>query len=158
MSINSTNVKIFPWARSTGTGVLMYEDNIANLVRQITDNNFIIEGTITNGSITSDCLKLNINGYYIELKSTQTVGENAFVSISVDSSSDIPELNGQSGENTPIDIYNADDDEIVSLRNNKCYLQITDRAGNLYENSRMKFNATSFIDIDGQHPIYVSGS
>lgn len=74
MYIQSTNIDIFPMAKSRDgislTNRLFYEQNIANLIRQVVDKEgFIISGGELNGTELSTDLIFNIYGYWVCIKS-----------------------------------------------------------------------------------------
>ena len=72
MYLNSTNIKVFPLAknRDTDPGARhMYESNIANIIRQLIDNEgYIIKATeltLENGCFNLTGLEFNLHGYYV---------------------------------------------------------------------------------------------
>lgn len=79
-NIISENIKVFPVSTnrlSDTTSRLLYEHNIANIIRQLSDakNGFIIAGPdvfSTEQSLGTD-LELCIYGYYIKILSTATI-------------------------------------------------------------------------------------
>lgn len=110
MKINSDRIKLFPISKPRSndpTSRLFYEDNIANMLRQIVgENGFVINApkqlTLRNGYYVNaqEDLEFNIYGYYVNIKAdTNLIESNGikdyiYAQIIIDNSS-IPEIKGQ---------------------------------------------------------------
>lgn len=165
-NINEIKITIFPWSKVTGTASLLYEQNIANIIRQLTDvDSFVISGDIKNFAVTDDApLKLNIYGYYIEIPSgtnlknfmSSSDGDDIYINLHLtNTNDDVPqEINGQLLSEAIT--FTSSPDKSTGTHT----LQLT--SGQLTSEqfpsqippySRKKFNTTSLgvMYIDGSH-------
>ena len=138
MKINSDRIKLFPISKPRSndpTSRLFYEDNIANMLRQIVGKNgFIInapkELTLRNGYYVNDKedLEFNIYGYYVNIKAgTNLIEANGikdyiYAQIIIDNSS-IPEIKGQdnAGNYEGLEIISRDikiEDDKTNVKDN----------------------------------------
>ena len=72
MNINSTNIKVFPFAKFRQTSDLgsrlFYEMNVSRLIDQLIDvQGFIVSGKVDLSGIVTETLGFNIKGYYFEI-------------------------------------------------------------------------------------------
>ena len=74
--LNSSKIKVFPFAKlRQGTNVdtsnrLFYEYNIADITRNISDNDsFIVSGTVNSSGVTTNELRIVISGYEFVISS-----------------------------------------------------------------------------------------
>ena len=79
--IQSSQINIFPCSKARfhdRQSNLFYEQNISNIVRQVTDvDSYIISGEINSNCTVIEKLKLSLYGYYIEIEEdTQLVESN----------------------------------------------------------------------------------
>jgi hypothetical protein len=168
--IESSNIVVFPCSKHRtqhdASSKLFYEQNITNLVRQVTDYpSYIISGTVdTRTGLVTETLKLTLFGYYVELKEGTTLVNdnstpNVYVKVNL-SSNDPKELFGQDnveGEFTAIEILGgtSNPDPLYCLHLLHNYGSSEDE-WKLVEDSYLKFNTTSIRDlkeIDGKHNI-----
>lgn len=163
--IESNNIDIFPCSINRTTdrkSKLFYEENISNLVRQVTDyHSFIISGGVDiNGNVTAT-LCLTLFGYYIEIKPgtnlTSNISDttNLFIKLNLTEKSDTQpqELHGQDNGTTfeAVELTTTESEYSLSL------LIKDDTGWKLDSNSYVKFKQGSIFgldEIDGDHEIY----
>lgn len=162
MHIKSESIKIFPLAKprsKDSSSRLFYEDNIANIIRQVTSGNgFIINAPTTlstyNGyyRVNQD-LEFNIYGYYVKITKSSNIisvsdtnknGTNynyIYAKIKLNNST-TPEINGQDdgGNYTGLEILSGN--TLPSDTDTEKYLK-------LFTNNDNKFVIDSGVGLLG---------
>lgn len=166
-TIASENIKIFPcsqYREDNRSSKLFYEQNISNMIRQVTDNpSYIISGTIDETYATvTETLKLTLYGYYVEiLEGTSLINdetaENIYIRIVLKNSNTefgdtIQELGDQDDDGNFKAVRLSKDgegtDEYTLLLAKK-----VNENWELAEESFVKFTKKSILEIDGKHDI-----
>lgn len=164
MNLNIGNLDIFPCSKniSKTNSSLFYEQNITNMIRQVTDvDSYVISGSVSSdGVVNEGGLALSLYGYYIFIKEgtsliPEGVTENVYIGIELTEPSDtVPqELDGQvSGELFEPVILSGTDNVSHALH------LLTKASGTwaIPTSSFVKFNIGSLFriqDIDGKHDI-----
>ena len=172
-AISRDLIHIFPNSKDTvAISKLFYEQNITNIVRQVTDKEcYVICGRVnTDGTGKVDGkLTLSLYGYYLCIKNeTDLVGlakadsaDAVYINIFLNNNSP-QELDGQtdsSGDDRVFDPITLTTEKAISGANNTVYsLKILEKVSGKWQipnDSKIKFNAESFglYEIDGQHTI-----
>ena len=163
-TIESKNIKIFPcsqYRETNRSSKLFYEQNISNMIRQVTDNpSYIISGKIDESAKVTETLKLTLYGYYVEiLEGTSLISdetsENIYIRIvlkETEVGDKLQELDGQDdGVNFNAVQFGSDvDPDKYSLLLAK---KLPDNKWELVEESFVKFTKKSILEIDGKHDI-----
>lgn len=160
MYLDSSNVKVFPFAKFRGetdiSSRLFYEDNISRLIRQVVDTEgFVVSGSITSAGFTSqEGLAINIHGYYFYItKETSIVpsetSTTCYASIKLTEGA-ISELSGQddSGKFTVLNFT-----DIVPEDANVFYVKLAEKTTTgwvINKELTRKFNF-GYSAIDGKH-------
>lgn len=160
MYLDSSNVKVFPFAKFRGetdiSSRLFYEDNISRLIRQVVDTEgFVVSGGITSTGVTSqEGLAINIHGYYFYItKETSIVpsetSTNCYASIKL-TEGVISELSGQddSGKFTVLNFTDTAPEDA-----NVFYVKLAEKTTTgwtINNELKRKFNF-GYSAIDGKH-------
>lgn len=153
-NISSTSITIFPLNKHREgypQDNLLYENNLANIIRQLIDvEGFIISGPDTLESVSiENPLILNIYGYYIkltDLPQVETQGTKVYIKLLI-SDSRIPEVDGQDDGNIFTGVQMVD-----SVTEGDHYLCISKDGVNINKDAFYKFtfNSLNIKGIDGK--------
>lgn len=165
MYINSTEVSVFPLSkpRKNKNSRLFYEENVANLIRQVVDKaSFIISSpsTLNRTTLTEDLI-FNIYGYYFKINSNVSfdIEEGKYIvgKIKLDINGDLPvEIEGQDVGNEYQGLEVLIVNDLPKDSETEKYIVLFNRENSQWVSNKaafVKFESQSFtIDIiDGKH-------
>lgn len=159
MNINSTNIKVFPFAKFRQTSDLgsrlFYEMNVSRLIDQLIDvQGFIVSGKVDLNGIVTETLGFNIKGYYFEISPQTSIvpadaTDSVYARIQLDGEPN--ELVGQDDNNnfTVLDILGTEPTEgyyIKLLSKDSDGWKLVVESYTKFDNSSLKIDK-----IDGKH-------
>lgn len=154
--IKSDKINIFPLNKTRDSDLqdnLLYESNIANIIRQLIDvDGFIISAPDEMSNVSANSpLVFNLYGYYIKIvELPEDIKAPLYFYIKLENKDNLQEIEGQDTDNEYTGLVATDD--INSIPGTAPYIYIYDDKGNLVSTSLKKFdfNSLAITGIDGK--------